>query len=106
MGCCVEETALVPKSGLTRADFATPDVSRRSLIKGVTALAGALSATAPAVGQPLKKITISFCSQFLCAPPYEVARAFGYFRNHGLDAEIVYFRGGNAAIQALVAGAV
>ena len=107
MGCCDENSATVPRSGMTSADFAPPDVSRRSMLKGVTALAGVLSAAAPAVAQaPLKKVTISFCSQFLCAPPYEVARAFGHFRNHGLDAEIVYFRGGNAAMQALVGSAV
>src|SRR5262245_1716048 len=108
MGCCDEETALVPKSGMRRADFAPPDVSRRALLQGVGAAAGVLGAAGPALAQgaPLKKVTISFCSQFLCAPPYEVARAFGYFKQHGLDAEIVYFRGGNAAIQALVGGAV
>src|SRR5262249_23982885 len=71
------------------------------------ALAGVLGVAAPAVSQtPLKKVTFSFCSQFLCAPPYVVARAFGHFKNHGLDGEIVYFRGGNAANQALVGGAV
>ncbi len=108
MGCCDEETALVPKSGMKRSDFAPPDVSRRSVLQGVGAAAGVIGATGPALAQgaPLKKITISFCSQFLCAPPYEVARAFGHFHAQGLDAEIVYFRGGNAAIQALVAGAV
>ena len=110
MSCCDEETALVPKSGMKRSDFAPPDVSRRSVLQGVGAAAGAIGAAGPALAQsaapPLKKVTISFCSQFLCAPPYEVARAFGYFRQEGLDAEIVYFRGGNAAIQALVSGAV
>jgi NitT/TauT family transport system substrate-binding protein len=107
MGCCDEETALVPKSGMRRADLVSPDLSRRSVLQGVGAVAGVLSAAKPTLAQaPLKKVTISFCSQFLCAPPYEVARAFGHFRKHGLDAEIVYFRGGNAAIQALVSGAV
>lgn len=108
MGCCDEETAYVPRSGIKSSDLAPPDVSRRSVLQGAGAVAGILGAAAPALAQrqPLKKITISFCSQFLCAPPYEVARVFGYFRQHGLDAEIVYFRGGNAAIQALVNGEV
>ena len=107
MGCCDENTAFISRSGVSSADFPAPDVSRRTMLKGATALAGVLSTAAPVVAQtPLKKVTISFCSQFLCAPPYEVARAFGHFRKHGLDGEIVYFRGGNAAIQALVAGAV
>jgi len=106
MGCCDETTTFAPRSGISSKDLAPPDVSRRSVIKGASALASALGIAAPAVAQSNKKVTISFCSQFLCAPPYEVARAFGHFRNHGLDAEIVYFRGGNAAIQALVGGAV
>ena len=108
MGCCDEETALVPKSGMRRSDFAPPDVSRRSILQGVGAVAGVLGAANPAAAQtaPLKKVTISFCSQFLCAPPYEVARGFGYFKQQGLDAEIIYFRGGNASVQAFVSGAV
>ena len=107
MGCCDKNSALVPRSGITSSELTPPDVSRRSMLKGATAFAGVLSASAPALAQgQLKKVTLSFCSQFLCAPPYEVARAFGHFRRHGLDAEIVYFRGGNAAIQALVGGAV
>ncbi|MBI3516517.1 MAG: ABC transporter substrate-binding protein, partial [Proteobacteria bacterium] len=42
----------------------------------------------------------------LCGVPYEVARSGGHFKAHGLDVELVYMRGGNAAIQALVGGAV
>jgi NitT/TauT family transport system substrate-binding protein len=38
--------------------------------------------------------------------PYEVARTHGYFKNHGLDVQLVYTRGGNAAMQALIGGAV
>ena len=38
--------------------------------------------------------------------PYEVTRSAGLFKKHGLDVELVYTRGGNAAMQALVGGAV
>jgi len=38
--------------------------------------------------------------------PYEVARSRGHFRTEGLDVELVYTRGGNQAMQALVGGAV
>ena len=38
--------------------------------------------------------------------PYEVARSAGIFKKHGLDVELVYTRGGSAAMQALVGGAV
>jgi NitT/TauT family transport system substrate-binding protein len=42
----------------------------------------------------------------LCGVPYEVTRSAGLFKKHGLDVEFVYTRGGNAAMQALVGGAV
>jgi NitT/TauT family transport system substrate-binding protein len=42
----------------------------------------------------------------LCGVPYEVARSGGHFKNHGLNVELVYTRGGSAAMQALVGGAV
>jgi NitT/TauT family transport system substrate-binding protein len=53
-----------------------------------------------------KTIKLAYCSQLLCGVPYEVARSGGYFKKHGLDVEIVYTRGGGAAMQALVGGAV
>jgi NitT/TauT family transport system substrate-binding protein len=42
----------------------------------------------------------------LCVIPYEVTRARGHFADEGIDIELVYTRGGSAAIQALVGGAV
>src|SRR5262249_28234177 len=42
----------------------------------------------------------------LCGVPYEVARSGGHFKAHRLDVQLVYTRGGNAAMQALVGGAV
>src|SRR5207237_6341711 len=53
-----------------------------------------------------KPVKIAYCSQLLCGVPYEVARSAGLFKQHGLDVELVYTRGGNAAMQALVGGAV
>lgn len=53
-----------------------------------------------------KKVRLAFCSQLLCVVPYEIARAGGHFKDHGLDVELVYTRGGNAAMQALIGGAV
>src|SRR5437764_8402661 len=51
-------------------------------------------------------IQLAFCSQLLCVPPYEVTRDGGYFRDEGLDVQLVYMRGSTAATQALVGGAV
>ncbi len=80
------------------------DFHRRTVLKGVAALAGSLAAPrARAAGKPLR---LAFCSQLLCIIPYEVALAHGYYAKEGLDVELVYARGGGAAMQALVGGAV
>src|SRR5438552_19143463 len=100
MSCCDESTARVPNA----------EVSRRSMFKGAALIASVLPAVHPtpsgAQGKPLKQVKIAYCSQLLCGLPYEVARSAGLFKQHGLDVELVYTRGGNAAMQALVGGAV
>jgi NitT/TauT family transport system substrate-binding protein len=104
MGCCDKPFTLEPAEPLGLPT----DVNRRGLLKGVAAAAGTvatLSGAAPASGQG-KRIKLAFCGQLLCVVPYEVARANGHFAKEGLDVELVYTRGGNAAMQALVGGAV
>ncbi|MGH7091853.1 MAG: ABC transporter substrate-binding protein [Stellaceae bacterium] len=98
MGCC--ETLEPPAA-------AAGAVGRRTVLKG---LAGALSLAAVdaerqarAAAAPVK---LAFCGQLLCVVPYEVTRARGHFTAEGIDMELVYTRGGNAAMQALVGGAV
>jgi len=71
----------------------------------VAALAAALTVGGVGAAEP-RRIKLAFCSQLLCVVPYEVTRAAGYFRDEGLEVELVYARGGNAAMQALVGGAV
>jgi NitT/TauT family transport system substrate-binding protein len=97
MSCCNPDLAAWDGKGF----------HRRTILKGGAALAGMLTATAGsavrAAGSPLK---LAFCSQLLCIIPYEVARADLFFQKEGLDVELVYMRGGTAAIQALVGGAV
>jgi len=95
MSCCDETTARVPPT----------DVSRRSILKGAAVIAAVVPAASPAQAQG-KTIKLAYCSQLLCGVPYEVARSGGHFRNHGLNVELVYTRGGSAAMQALVGGAV
>ena len=51
-------------------------------------------------------LRLAFCGQLLCVVPYEVTRVRGHFADQGFDVELVYTRGGNAAMQALVGGAV
>ena len=94
MSCCDETTARVPPT----------DLSRRSLLKGAAVIASVLPRRRPtAQGRSIK---LAYCSQLLCGVPYEVARSAGHFKKHGLDVELVYTRGGSAAMQALVGNAV
>ena len=66
----------------------------------------ALSACRPRPHGDAAMLRLAFCGQLLCVVPYEVARARGHFAAQGLSVELVYTRGGNAAMQALVGGAV
>ena len=75
------------------------EVSRRSLLKGASVLTAVLPGVRPRAAQAQgKKVKLAFCSQLLCVIPYEVARAAGHFARHGLDVELIYTRGGNAAM--------
>jgi NitT/TauT family transport system substrate-binding protein len=97
VSCCDETTARVPGS----------DFSRRSLLKGATLASTFIPAARPNRAQAGgRQIQLAYCSQLLCGVPYEVARAGGHFKNNGLDVQLVYTRGGNAAMQALIGGAV
>lgn len=108
MGCCETrwvEGADIPPSGVRPEIDPGAEVSRRDVLKGVTALAAALAVGGSRAAE-MKRIKLAFCSQILCVIPYEVTRASGFFRDEGLEVELVYARGGNAAMQALVGGAV
>lgn len=109
MGCCetkwVEGPDNTPSGALQKIDLNT-EVSRRGVLKGVAALAASLAFGRVGAAAELKHIKLAFCSQLLCVIPYEVTRAAGFFRDEGLEVELVYARGGNAAMQALVGGAV
>jgi NitT/TauT family transport system substrate-binding protein len=94
MSCCDPNT--VAWDGIT--------LSRRSVLKGAAALAGIFGVNpARAAG---KSVKLGFCSQLLCIIPYVVAAHDGHFQKEGLDVELVYMRGGSAAMQALVGGAI
>jgi len=95
MSCCDETTARVPSF----------DLSRRSVLKGSMVIASLISAVRASDAQG-KQVKLAYCSQLLCGVPYEVARSAGLFKNHGLDVEIIYTRGGQSAMQALIGGAV
>lgn len=95
MGCC---------------EATNPDLTcdRRTALKAMLGVGGALalSACRPRPDGNTAMLRLAFCGQLLCVVPYEVARARGHFGAQGLSVELVYTRGGNAAMQALVGGAV
>jgi NitT/TauT family transport system substrate-binding protein len=98
---CCQET----KTDLTSA-MTNEGVSRRGLLLGAAGLAGAAVAGRAGTVRAQQPIKLAFCSQLLCVVPYEVTQAQRFFEREGLDVELVYTRGGNAAMQALVGGAV
>jgi NitT/TauT family transport system substrate-binding protein len=107
MSCC-ERLVLEPCDKDQRRSAALP-VGRRTVLKGVAGVTGGLALAAGGFGRAHaqgKPIQLAFCGQLLCVVPYEVTQAAGFFEEEGLDVELVYTRGGNAAMQALVGGAV
>ena len=83
----------------------TCPAARCSRARRLIASAFSAGQAAPAIAQG-RQIKLAYCSQLLCGVPYEVARSAGIFKTHGLDVQFVYTRGGSAAMQALVGGAV
>ncbi len=85
-------------------------ISRRAVLARLSGLVGgaaALSAMpAYAKQSKLESVKLAFCSQLLCVVPYEITRAAGFFADEGLDVQLVYSRGGSAALQALHGGGV
>jgi NitT/TauT family transport system substrate-binding protein len=83
------------------------NLRRRAVLKGAAALAsGALAAPAIVARAQGKSLKLAFCSQLLCIIPYTVAKSQGFYEKEGLDLELVYARGGGAAMEAFVGGAV
>lgn len=61
-------------------------------------------ASANADGQELKKIKIGYPAISYNQIHIWIAKDAGIYRRHGLDVEVIFFRGGQMATQALVAG--
>ena len=82
-------------------------IGRRSALKRLAGLASGIMFVSArhAYGQG-RQVLLAFCGQLLCVVPYEVTRARGHFAEEGLDVRLVYTRGGNVAMQALVGNAV
>ncbi len=82
-------------------------IGRRTALKRLAGLAGGIMFVSErhAYGQG-RQVLLAFCGQLLCVVPYEVTRARGHFAEEGLDVRLVYTRGGNVAMQALVGNAV
>ncbi|MEX0730403.1 MAG: ABC transporter substrate-binding protein [Aquisalimonadaceae bacterium] len=105
-GCC---NGNEPTQSVVEELHVSRGVDRRTVLRGMAAMAalGIMPGmSGMAMAQAGKRIRLAFCSQLLCVVPYEVTRAAGFFAEEGLDVELVYTRGGGAAIQALNGGAV
>ena len=111
MGCC--ESTNPELQGVVQGDPPWKWPTHEATLDRRTAVKGMLAAGAVALGACSRRadgdgtrVRLAFCGQLLCVIPYEVTRAQGYFADEGFDLELVYTRGGNAAMQALVGGAV
>jgi NitT/TauT family transport system substrate-binding protein len=106
MGCC--EATNPDLVGVVSYEGDELKWDRRTTLKALAGMAGVIAVTAggPRVSAAATKLRLAFCGQLLCVVPYEVTRARGHFGDQDLDVELVYTRGGNAAMQALVGGAV
>ncbi|MCE2514504.1 MAG: ABC transporter substrate-binding protein [Acidobacteria bacterium] len=118
VGCCeatnpnlvgiVADPSTPCESGARSRPAPGAEWDRRTTLKSLAAAAGVIAIsgcdTAPEDGAV--RLRLAFCGQLLCVVPYEVARVRGHFAAEGLAVELVYTRGGNAAMQALVGGAV
>jgi NitT/TauT family transport system substrate-binding protein len=110
MGCCEStnpDLIGIPEERESEL-LAALNVDRRTALKGLlgmAALTAAASGTSTAQAAATK-LKLAFCGQLLCVIPYEVTRARGHFAEQGLEVQLVYTRGGNAAMQALVGGSV
>lgn len=109
MGCC--EATNPNLIGIAPEAFSSEDfeLDRRSALKSLLGVAGVIAVTSTITTKAnaeAKTLRLAFCGQLLCVVPYEVTRARGHFEEQGLKVELVYTRGGNAAMQALVGGSV
>ena len=119
MGCCEATNPSLlgvvsgPAAGSDPAGGGRPDPGddwdRRTALKTLLG-AGAVIAVSSGCGSRPRDgatpLSLAFCGQLLCVVPYEVTRVRGHFADQGFDVELIYTRGGNAAVQALVGGAV
>src|ERR671919_404463 len=105
MDCCEK---LAPEfTGEPEIDAERKVIGRRLALKQLAGLASGILFISKknAYGQG-RQVLLAFCGQLLCVIPYEVTRARGHFADEGLDVRLVYTRGGNVAMQALVGGSV
>lgn len=97
MSCC---------QNLKSSEPSDQPLPRRTFIKGALGTLAGLALGSRLSFAQTQQVRLAFCGQLLCVVPYEFTRARGFFADEGLDVELIYTRGGSAAMQALVGGAV
>jgi NitT/TauT family transport system substrate-binding protein len=81
-------------------------VTRRHFLRSAAWLAGVACLPRPAAAQPAVKIATAVLGDYALAGPVIVALERGYFRQEGVNAEYVPFRGGPDLVKAVVAGEI
>jgi NitT/TauT family transport system substrate-binding protein len=105
MNCC--DKLALDSNGEPEALSVDKAIGRRTAIKRLAGLAsGVMFVSGKYAHGQGRQVLLAFCGQLLCVIPYEVARARGHFKDEGLEVRLVYTRGGNVAMQALVGRAV
>jgi NitT/TauT family transport system substrate-binding protein len=81
-------------------------VSRRQFLRATALGAGAALAPRLAAAQPAVKVATAVLGDYCLAGPVILALERGFFRQEGVNAEFVPFRGGPDLVKAVVAGEI
>jgi NitT/TauT family transport system substrate-binding protein len=81
-------------------------VTRRHFLRSAALLAGVACVPRPVTAQSAVKVASAVLGDYALAGPVIVALERGYFRQEGVNAEYVPFRGGPDLVKAVVAGEI
>src|SRR4051794_30167627 len=74
--------------------------------RGAPPPAASESTSAPAPAPPLRAVKMSFATDSGVSSPLWMAKDLGLFENYGIEADLVYIRGGATNTQAIIAGSI
>src|SRR3954447_4610197 len=74
--------------------------------RGAPPPAASASTSAPAPAPPRRAVKLSFATDSGVSSPLWMAKGLGLFEKYGVDADLVYIRGGATNTQAIIAGSI